>query len=94
MNKLWYKKQAKFWNEALPLGNGHTGVMVWGGRRKETLCFNDVTLWSGFPKNQDNPESLENLERVRQLIFAGKPDEAHDIVESKLCGGYSEAYTP
>ncbi|MBR3755389.1 MAG: glycoside hydrolase family 95 protein [Clostridia bacterium] len=94
MNKLWYKKQAKLWNEALPLGNGHTGVMVWGGRRKETLCFNDVTLWSGFPKNQDNPESLENLERVRQLIFAGKPDEAHDIVESKLCGCYSEAYTP
>lgn len=94
MNKLWYKKQAKLWNEALPLGNGHTGVMVWGGRRKETLCFNDVTLWSGYPQNQDSLASLENLDKVRELIFAGKPDEAHDIVENKLCGGYSEAYTP
>ena len=94
MNKLWYKKQAKLWNEALPLGNGHTGVMVWGGRRKETLCFNDVTLWSGFPKTQNNPESLENLEKVRELILAGKPDEAHGIIEKKLSGGFSEAYTP
>lgn len=94
MNKLWYKKQAKLWNEALPLGNGHTGVMVWGGRKRETLCFNDVTLWSGYPQNQDNSESLEYLDKVRELVFAGKPDEAHDIVEHKLDGGYSESYMP
>ncbi len=94
MNKLWYKKQANIWNEALPIGNGHTGVMIFGGRKKETLCFNDVTLWSGSPHNQNNPTSLEYLPKVRELIFAGKVDEAHDMVEEKLDGGYSEAYMP
>lgn len=94
MNKLWYKKQAGLWNEALPIGNGHTGVMIYGGRKNETLCFNNVTLWSGYPQDQNNPKSLERLDKVRELIFAGKQDEAHVIVENEMDGGYSEAYMP
>lgn len=94
MNKLWYKKQAALWNEALPIGNGRTGVMIFGGRKKETLCFNDVTLWSGYPQNQNNPKSLERLTQVRELIFAGKTDEANDIIDNEMYGGYSHAYMP
>ena len=94
MNKLWYKKQAGLWNEALPIGNGHTGVMIYGGRKNETLCFNDVTLWSGYPQDQNNPKRLERLEKVREFIFAGKQDEAHYIVENEMDGGYSVAYMP
>lgn len=94
MNKLIYEKPAKKWNEALPIGNGKTGVMVFGGKTKEVLCFNDSTLWSGYPKNQDNPASLEYLQSVRDLIFKGKYSEAEKIAEERLTGDYSEGYWP
>ena len=76
MNLIRYNQPAKKWREALPLGNGITGIMVFGSLKKERLCFNDGTLWSGYPKNYDSPASLENLEKVRELIFAGKNSEA------------------
>ena len=91
MNKLWYKKQAGLWNEALPIGNGHTGVMIYGGRKNETLCFNDVTLWSGYPQDQNNPKSLERLEKVlkKELTFYEKefilPHRQFHIVLSEGC---------
>ncbi len=94
MNQLHYKHPASCWNEALPLGNGRTGVMLFGGIRKETLCFNDGTLWSGYPKDQNNPRSLQQLDTVRELILQDKIEQAQDIVERDLCGGYSEAYLP
>lgn len=94
MNKLWYKRPAKTWYKALPIGNGHTGVMIYGGKRTETLCFNDGTLWSGYPKDHNNAESLKYLDEVRQLIFDGKNYEADKLAEEKLCGDYSEAFLP
>ncbi|MGN0446914.1 MAG: glycosyl hydrolase family 95 catalytic domain-containing protein [Acutalibacteraceae bacterium] len=94
MNIIRYKKPAKTWREALPLGNGYTGVMVYGSLKKEKLCFNDGTLWSGYPKNYDSTESLENLEQVRKLIFQGKNSEADALCEEKLTGFYSEAFMP
>ncbi len=94
MDKLWYKKPARIWQQALPIGNGHTGVMIYGGKRKEKLSFNDGTLWSGYPKDQTNPESLKFLNKVRELIFAGKNSEALTMTEKKLCGAYSEAFMP
>ena len=94
MNKLWYKKQAKLWNEALPIGNGRIGAMLWGAKKRETINFNDVTLWSGYPKDQDSAQSLEYLAKARELVFAGKCDEAEDVVMNKMDGGYSEAYMP
>lgn len=94
MNKLTYNKPAKDWCNALPVGNGITGVMVYGGKTSETLCFNDCTLWSGYPKDQNNPESLKNLDKVRGLIFEGKNHEAQKLAEEKLCGFYSEAFMP
>lgn len=94
MDKIRYKKTAKNWREALPLGNGFTGVMVYGSSKKERLCFNDGTLWSGYPKDYNSSESLENLEKVRSLIFLGKNSEADALCENKLKGFYSETFLP
>ncbi len=94
MNVIKYSKPAKNWREALPLGNGKTGLMVYGSLSKEKICFNDCTLWSGYPKDYNSGESLENLNKVRQLIFDGKNAEADALCEGKLTGFYSETFMP
>lgn len=94
MNRIWYNAPARRWREALPIGNGHTGVMIYGGKNRETLCFNDDTLWSGYPKDYNNAQSLEYLGKVRELIFSGRNIEADKLAQEKLCGFYSEAYMP
>lgn len=94
MEKLIYRSEALSWQEALPLGNGHTGLMIYGGKERDTLAFNDCTLWSGYPKNQNNPESLLYLDQVRQLVFEGKNAQADALCMDKLCGGYSESFLP
>ncbi len=94
MNKIWYNRPARKWREALPIGNGHMGVMVYGGKKKETLCFNDGTLWSGYPKNYNNSDSLKYLDKVRELIINGRNAEADKLAQEKLCGFYSETFLP
>lgn len=94
MEKLKYSSPAYVWRSALPLGNGTIGFMVYGGRRKEKIGVNDCTLWSGYPKDYNSEESLKYLPKARKLIFEGKNKEADDLVQSKLCGFYSEAYMP
>lgn len=94
MNKIWYKKSAKNWREALPIGNGYTGVMVYGSHKKERLCFNDGKLWSGYPKDYNSADGLDYLEKVRQLIFEGRNNEADALCEEKLKGFYSETFLP
>lgn len=94
MHKIWYTKPAKNWREALPLGNGFTGVMVYGSLKRERLCFNDGTLWSGYPKDYNSADSFENLEKVRELIFEGRNSEADALCEDKLKGFYSETFLP
>ena len=75
MHKIWFNKPARHWQEALPIGNGFTGVMIYGTNKTEKLCFNDGTLWSGYPKDYNSEKSLQNLSKVRELIFAGKNKE-------------------
>ena len=94
MQTIKYTKAAKTWREALPLGNGYMGLMIYGSLKKERLCFNDGTLWSGYPKDYNSNESLKNLERVRRLIFEGKNAEADALCEEKMTGFYSEAFMP
>lgn len=94
MKTIKYTKAAKIWREALPLGNGYMGLMIYGSLKKERLCFNDGTLWSGYPKDYNSNESLKNLERVRRLIFEGKNAEADALCEEKMTGFYSEAFMP
>ena len=68
--KLWYDRPAKIWEEALPLGNGKTGAMVFGRVNKERLQLNDNTLWSGFPNAGNNPKGPAHLPLVRQATFS------------------------
>src|SRR4051794_15925996 len=69
---LWYERQAKAWLEALPIGNGRLGGMVYGGVLTERIALNDGTLWSGGPNDGDNPEARKTLPEIRRLIFDGK----------------------
>lgn len=82
--KLWYHQSAKQWVEALPIGNGRLGAMVFGDPVKEEIQLNENTVWAGQPHRNDNPEAREALPQVRQLIFAGKYQEAQDLVNQKF----------
>ena len=83
---LWYRAPAVEWTEALPVGNGRLGAMVFGGTARERLQLNEDTLWAGGPYSQVNPEAKPNLERVRELIFAERYAEAEALAEAKLMG--------
>jgi Glycosyl hydrolase family 65, N-terminal domain len=82
--KLWYTKPAKQWVEALPVGNGRLGAMVYGDPCKEVIQLNENTVWAGSPYRNDNPDARDALPEVRKLIFEGKYKEAHDIVNQKF----------
>src|SRR5665647_3344937 len=81
--KLWYDQPAKQWVEALPVGNGRLGAMVFGDPTNEVIQLNENTLWAGSPNRNDNPNAKEALPEVRKLIFEGKYKEAQDIVNQK-----------
>jgi alpha-L-fucosidase 2 len=76
---LWYDKPAMNWNEALPIGNGRLGAMVYGGIEKEIIQFNEETLWSGQPHDYANEGAHEYLGKLRQLLWDGKQNEAHKL---------------
>ena len=84
--KLWYKQPAEDWNEALPLGNGRLGAMVFGGVTKERLQLNEDSVWYGGPRNRNNPSSLEALPQIRQLIREGRITEATELVRDAMTG--------
>src|SRR5882762_8694487 len=91
--KLWYNKPAVAWEEALPLGNGKTGAMVFGGLVTERLQLNDNTLWSGYPEGGNNPNGPTILPQVREAIFAGEYEKAAALWK-KMQGPYSARYLP
>jgi len=82
--KLWYTKPASQWVEALPVGNGRMGAMVYGDPSNELLQLNENTVWAGSPYRNDNPDAREALPEVRRLIFEGKYKEAHDLINQKF----------
>ncbi len=78
--KLWYNKPSgRTWENALPIGNGRLGAMIYGNVEKETIQLNEHTVWSGSPNRNDNPLSLDSLAYIRQLIFEGKQKDAERI---------------
>jgi alpha-L-fucosidase 2 len=81
---LWYRQPAANWTSALPIGNGRLGAMVFGGVEREHLQFNEDTLWAGGPYDPDNTNALAALPEVRQLIFAGKYDDAASLISKKM----------
>lgn len=83
---LWYRKPAAIWEEALPVGNGRLGAMVFGAVRKERLQLNEESLWDGYPRDTTNPEALKALPEVRRLLFEGKNEEAADLAGKTMMG--------
>jgi alpha-L-fucosidase 2 len=77
--KLWYTRPAREWLEALPVGNGRLGGMVFGGTEHELIQLNEISLWSGGRQDSDNPEALEKLPEIRQLLFDGRYVEAQKL---------------
>ena len=81
---LWYRRPAQEWTEALPVGNGRLGAMVFCGVARERLQLNEDTLWAGGPYDPDNTNALAALPEVRQLIFAGQYAEAQKLAGEKM----------
>lgn len=90
---LHYNKPAAEWTQALPIGNGSLGAMVFGGVAEERLQINEDTLWSGAPRDWNNPRAKTFLPHVRKLIFDGEYAEA-DFWCKQLQGPFTEAYMP
>jgi alpha-L-fucosidase 2 len=85
--KMWYDKPAKVWNEALPVGNGRLGAMVYGDPVNEKIQLNEETFWSGGPSRNDNSNALNALPEIRRLIFQGKYSEAEKMVNENMATG-------
>src|SRR4051794_23023738 len=78
--KLWYEQPAKVWTEALPIGNGRLGAMIFGNASDELIQLNESSLWSGGPVATGvNPEARTYLPRVREAVFAGDYKKASDL---------------
>ncbi|WP_199408952.1 glycoside hydrolase N-terminal domain-containing protein [Cohnella sp. OV330] len=91
---LRYERPALDWNEALPIGNGRIGAMVFGDPRRERMMLNEDTLWSGEPADTNNHGALPHLARCRELIAEGKYWEAQQLAEANMLSVDTEAYQP
>ena len=83
---LWYKQPAENWDEALPIGNGRLGAMVFGGVHKERYQLNEDSVWSGGPRQRNNKSAIKNLDRVRTLIKEEKIPQAEKLILKAFCG--------
>ena len=82
--KLWYQQPAKEWAEALPVGNGRLGAMIFGGTENERLQFNEDTLWTGHPHEYQHGGAVAYLPVVRKLLFQGKQREAEELAMKQM----------
>src|SRR5690242_1714764 len=78
-NTLWYTKPASIWTDALPVGNGRMGAMVFGGAAHERIQFNESTVWTGEPHDYAHKGAYQSLAKIRELLWAGKQKEAEDL---------------
>src|SRR4051794_22238767 len=83
-NQLWYEQPARNWVEALPIGNGRLGGMVFGGIELEHVQLNEDTIWAGEKRDRLNPEGAASLPRVRQLLGEGKLKEAEALADATI----------
>ncbi len=83
---LWYRRPARVWEEALPIGNGRLGAMVFGGVASERIQLNEDSIWEGFPRDAANPAALAALPQIRQLLFADKDVEATKLIGETMMG--------
>ena len=89
--KLWYNKPAGgTWENALPIGNGRLGAMIYGNIETETIQLNEHSLWSGSPNRNDNPSALDSITEIRRLIFAGKQKLAEQLANRVIISKNSQ----
>ncbi len=86
-HRLWYARPANHWLEALPVGNSSLGAMIYGGTDQEEIQLNEETFWSGSPYQNNSTESKDYLEKVRNLIFAGKELDATKLIDQHFMKG-------
>ena len=83
---LWYRRPAESWQEALPIGNGRLGAMVYGGVNCDKLVINEDSVWGGHETNRNNPKAKQSLEKIRQYIFEEKGMEAETLADQTMIG--------
>ncbi|WP_316767406.1 glycosyl hydrolase family 95 catalytic domain-containing protein [Pedobacter frigiditerrae] len=88
---LWYNKPAEKWTDALPIGNGRIGAMIFAGVAQDRIQFNEETLWSGKPRNYNKKGASKYLAEIRRLLFEGKQKEAEALAGAEFMGLRSEA---
>ncbi len=93
-DRLFYTSPAKAWTQALPIGNGTLGAMIYGGTKEETLALNHDELWTGRPKKTWREGAPEAFEKARLLALDGKFHEARQVIESDFESVWSQAYLP
>ena len=84
--RLWYDKPSLKWTDALPIGNGRIGAMVFGGVEEDRIQFNEESLWSGKPREYNRTNASVHLDKIRQLLFDGKQKEANALAEKEFMG--------
>ncbi|MBR2567532.1 MAG: glycoside hydrolase family 95 protein [Paenibacillus sp.] len=85
-NKIWFDQASKQWEEAFPIGNGTLGGMVFGRPDLERVQLNEDSLWYGGAMERNNPQALQSLDRIRQLLFHGQIQQAEDLALTSLVG--------
>lgn len=93
-NVMWYSEPAMTWNEALPLGNGRIGAMVYGDPCHERISLNEDTLWSGIPTYYDNPGAAEIFRKARELALERRYTESQALLEDSFTNLWSQMYLP
>jgi len=83
---LWYKQPAKIWDEALPIGNGRLGAMVFGNPVEERIQINEESIWAGCPVNNNNPGALAHLGEIRKALFENRFQDAWQLSKDNLVG--------
>ncbi|RYD79700.1 MAG: glycoside hydrolase family 95 protein, partial [Sphingobacteriales bacterium] len=87
---LWYKNPARKWTDALPIGNGRLGAMIFGGVENDHIQFNEETLWTGKPRDYNKKGASAYLPQIRQLLSEGKQKEAEALAQAEFMGLQSE----
>lgn len=92
--ELWYRQPAYYWEEALPLGNGRLGAMLFSGVEEDVLMMNEDTLWSGYPKDTILPKAYPHYIKARDLALEKRYGEAEKEIDENLTGEFSDSYLP
>jgi len=95
--RLWYRQPSgDTWENALPIGNGRLGAMVYGNVEEELIQLNEHTVWSGSPHRNDNPKALNALPEIRRLIFEGRQKEAEQLANDVIIspGSHGQMFQP